>query len=104
MPALLGSVESDGAAPSRRFFPRHLLALLAGFRQTDGDGLLAVFDLAGSATPAAPCAAALIAVHLATDLVTGAAGISAFPSFGHGVFLQGIALARTTRACAIGCV
>src|SRR6516225_7889060 len=81
----------------------HATTLLARFRQADGDRLPAVFDLAVPAAPAASRTAAFVAMHLAPYLITGAAGISAFPSLGHAIssnsFVSRCACAPPNNRC-----
>src|SRR5262245_26178898 len=81
----------------------HLLALLARFRQADGDGLPAAFDPASPTAATAASTAAFVPMHLAPYLVTRAAGISAFPSLGHSIssksFVSQCACAPPNNRC-----
>lgn len=74
---------------------RHATTFLARFRQANGDGLPAAFYLASPAASAAARAAAFVAVHLTPHLVTGPAGISAFPSLGHAISSNSFVSQRT---------
>src|SRR6185312_2232285 len=92
-PSGLGSASSPttrSSAPSRcdrcrsrpaishrlaRLLLRHLLALLAGFRQADGDRLFAALD--GLAASAALQRSALLFMHRALDILRGGFGIFA---------------------------
>lgn len=65
-----------------RLFLRNLLAFFSRLGQTDGDGLLAAFNLTALTAFAAFGGAPLVAMHLAFDVGMGASGIFAFP-FGH---------------------
>src|ERR1700709_729773 len=62
--ALAAAAGGCGARHPSGFFLRHLLALLAGLRQTDGDGLLAALHLAALAAATALGGALLVAPHL----------------------------------------
>src|SRR5579883_1610597 len=57
------------------FLLRHLLALLAGFRQADGDGLLAAFHLAAFAALAAFELAPLLFLDRLFHVLAGAFGV-----------------------------
>src|SRR5262249_52603659 len=97
--------KSESRERSLCSLPRHFLALLASFRQANGDGLFAVFLFPGSPAPAAARAAAFVAVHLAPDLVAGAAGISALSSFGHPLSSKGCWSRNKLRTtCDNGCI
>src|ERR1700753_3413921 len=69
---------------------RDFLALLARFRQADGDRLLAAFHLAGLAAGTAFGGALLVAAHLALDVLAGALGIFPlrFLLGSHGILLS----------------
>jgi len=62
---------------------RHFLSLLACLRKTDGNRLLAVFDLATSPATSALRPAAFIAVHFILHFFTGTARVTALSFLRH---------------------
>src|SRR5487761_2623712 len=80
-----GRVQSLNGLPLRpRPFFRDLLAFLARFRKTDGNGLFAAFYFAGLFTAPALCRAFLVTVQFAFAIATCAFRVLSFLGFfGH---------------------
>src|SRR6476660_7519286 len=66
-----------------RLLLRDLFALLPGFRQADGDRLLAAFDLPGFPAGSAFCLAPFVAMHFAFDVAARAPGVFPFGFLRH---------------------